>query len=202
MTAGGIQLRGTAQWTDDGVVQLFGVPKQNDPKVQAAHFEVLDGFVDSRDPNPDMSFTVHLNYDETRARYSWIRSAYLAGFAGLGYSYVFRDVMQPIRDQLAHPGDMILPTHMFTDPKMPPTARRILIVDEPDELRCVAVMMGEHMVFLPGLVRPRTLEELAEAFGSHRDTGNSITVTLDGKEVPWPRWPTYLLDRPAVASTT
>lgn len=200
MTAGGIKLRGTAQWRDDGVVQLFGVPKQNDPVVQAAHFAALDGFVDKEDPSPDMSFTVHLDYDEARARYSWIRSAYLAAFAGLGYSYIFRHVMQPIRDQLARTNDNILPTYLFTDHRMPSTERRMLLVDDPDDLRCVAVMMGPHMVVLPGLFRPQTFEELAEAFKAYRDGGNRITVNLNGKEVPWPTWPTYLLDRPAISS--
>ena len=47
----GIPLRGTAQWTEGGL-QLFGVPKQNDPKVQAVHFQALDAYVEGGNPNP------------------------------------------------------------------------------------------------------------------------------------------------------
>jgi hypothetical protein len=41
------------------------------------------------------------------------------------------------------------------------------------------------------------MTELAEAFGKRRRAGDILSVNLNGKEVPWPRWPTYLLDRPA-----
>jgi hypothetical protein len=189
----GIPLRGTAQWTDDGI-QLFGVPKQNDPRVQAAHFEALGAYVESGSPKPKHSFTIHTRFDEAGARISWIRAAYLAAFAALGWSCIFRRVMDPYRSQLKYPDAMTLPTYIFRDHSAPPEVRRVLLVDRPEELRCVAVMLGEHMVFLPGLFRPMTCEELAEAFASKREEGDRLTASLGGKEVPWPRWPTYFLD--------
>jgi hypothetical protein len=193
--ADGIPLRGTAQWTDDGI-QLFGVPKQNHPKVQAAHFEALDAFVESRNPNPNHSFTVHTHFDEARARISWIRSAYLVAFAALGWTYIFRDVMEPFRSQFKKPDTKILPTYILRNPSASPTERRVLLVNEPDELRCVAVVLGEHMVCLPGMFRPMTCKELAEAFVRRREAGR-LNMEFHGKEVPWPRWPTYFLDRPS-----
>lgn len=193
--ANGVPLRATAQWTGESI-QIFGVPGQNDPKVQAAHFEAMDAYVDSRDPNPNISFTINGRYSEARARYSWIRSAYLAAFAALGWSYIFRPVMKPITDQLRDPTAEVLPTYMFRDPSAQPDFRRILLVDEPEELRCVVVAMGEFMVFLPGLFHPLTWPQLADAFGQRRSADNRLTVNLNGKEVPWPRWATYFLDRP------
>jgi hypothetical protein len=194
--ADGIPLRGTAQWTENGI-QIIGVPRQNDPRVQAAQRRALDAYAESGDPKPSISFTVHTRFNDARARYSWIRSAYLAAFAALGWSYILRPVMKPISDQLRNPTAEVLPTYMFRDESAPPDLRRILLVDEPDELRCVAVAIGEFGVFLPGLFRPLTWPQLADAFGRRRGDGDRITVQLDGKEVPWPRWPTYLLDRPA-----
>ncbi|WFE27639.1 HNH endonuclease [Solwaraspora sp. WMMD791] len=194
MYADGIPLRGTAHRTGEGI-QVFGVPSQNDPKVQAAHFEAMDAYVDSRDPNPRISFTIHGRYSEARARYSWIRSAYLAAFAALGWSYVLRPVMKPITDQLRNPTAEVLPTYMFRDLSAPPELRRILLVDDPDELRCVAVAMGEFVVFLPGLFRPLTWPQLADAFGERRNIDNQLTVILNGKEMSWPHSPTYFLDR-------
>jgi len=193
--ANGIPLRGTAQWTEDGI-QFFGVPRQNNPEVQAAYFRTLDEYVETGDSNPNVSFTVHANYDVTRARYSWIRSAYLVAFSALGWSYIFRPIMEPITDQLRNPDTARLRSYMFRDPTAEPSERRILLVDEPDELRCVAVKFGQHVAFLPGLARPLTWEQLAEAFGRRRRPEDRLSGTLDGKDVPWPRWPTYLLDKP------
>jgi hypothetical protein len=189
----GIPLRGTAQWTDNGV-QLFGVPKQNDPKVQAAHFEALDAYVESGNPRPNHSFTVHTRFDEARARISWIRAAYLAALAALGWSYIFRGVMDdPYRKQLQQPESKILPTYVLRDPNASPEERRVLLVERPDELRCVAVVLGEHTVFLPSLFRPITCDKLVEAF-ARRVEGDRLTVSLDGKEVPWPKCATYFMD--------
>lgn len=113
--ADGIPLRGTAQWTDDGI-QLFGIPRQNHPKVQADHFEALHTFVESRNPNPKHSFTVQTRFDEARARISLIRSAYLAAFAALGWSYIFREVMDPFRSQFKQPDEKILTTYILRIP--------------------------------------------------------------------------------------
>ncbi|WP_220292424.1 HNH endonuclease [Streptomyces sp. MBT84] len=189
----GIPLRGTAQWTDSGL-QFVGVPKRNDPKVQAAHLVALDAYVESGDSRPNHSFTVHTRFDEARARISWIRAAYLAAFAALGWSYIFRGVMDPYRKQLQQPDVSVVPTYIFRDPNASVAVRRVLLVDRPDELRCVAVVMGEHTVFLPSLFRPRPCDELVEAFASRRAAGDRLSVTLDGKEVPWPRWATYFMD--------
>lgn len=193
--ADGIPLRGTAQWTEDGL-QLFGVPKQNDPKVQAAHFQAVDAYVDSGNPSPNLSFTIHTPFDEARARLSWIRSAYLAAFAAFGWSYIFREVMEPFREQLKRPDARIIPTYILRNPSASPNELRILLIDQPDELRCVAVMLGEHTVFLPGIFRPLSCEQLAEAFANRREADGNLRVNLNGKEMPWPRWPTYFLDRP------
>lgn len=190
----GIPLRGTAQWTEDGL-QLFGVPKQNDPRVQARYLQALDAYAETGNPNPNLSFTIHTRFDEARARISWIRSAYLAALAALGWSYIFREVMEPFRNQLKQPDARIIPTYMMRNPEVSPDERRMLLVDQPDELRCLAVMLGEHTVFLPGIFRPLTCEQLAEAFGRRRGADDELNVSLNGKEMPWPMWPTYFLDR-------
>ena len=194
--AAGIPLRGTAQWTEDGI-QIFGVPRQNNPKEQAAHLAALDVYVESRDPRPNHSFTIRTRYSETRARISWIRSAYLAAFAALGWSYIFQSVMEPYRRQMAEPDEEVVPTYILRDVDAPSDLRRILIVTEPDDLRSVAVVMGEHTVFLPGIpmLRPQTCVQLVSACKSRADIDQNIKVNLSGKVIPWPRWPTYLLDR-------
>ncbi|WP_326663476.1 hypothetical protein [Streptomyces canus] len=189
----GIPLRGTAQWTDRGI-EFVGMPERNKPEVQAAHLEALDAYVESESPRPNHSFTVHTRFSEARARISWIRAAYLAAFAALGWGYIFRGVMDPYRKQLQQPDASIVPTYILRDPNAPPEERRVLLVDRPDELRSVAVVMGEHTVFLPSLFQPMTCGELAEAFASQRTDGDQLSVNLDGKEIPWPKRAMYFLD--------
>jgi hypothetical protein len=191
----GIPLRGTAQSTEDGI-SLVGVPKQNDPEVEAVYMRAMDSLAKEGGVSPRFSFTVHTRFDEARARLSLIRASYLAAFAGLGWSYILRSVMQPIRDQLSSPDAQLLETYIFRDPDSPNSTRRILLVDDPDELRCVAVMLGEYSVFLPAWWNPRTWDELAEAFCRRREPGDRLNLTLRGKEVPWPKGPMYLFDRP------
>jgi hypothetical protein len=105
--------------------------------------------------------------------------------------------MQPIRDQLKNPDAQFLETYIFRDPDSSSSTKRLLLVNDPDELRCVAVMLGDYSVFLPGLWNPLTWDELAAAFCHRREAGDRLNLTLRGKEVPWPKQPIYLLDRPA-----
>jgi hypothetical protein len=191
----GIPLRGTAQSTEDGI-SLVGVPRQNDPRIEAAYMRALDSLANDKDASHRFSFTVHTRFDEARARLSYIRASYLAAFAGLGWPYILRSIMQPIRDQLKSPKPQLLETYIFRDPDSPRSTKRLLLVNEPDELRCVAVMVGEYGTFLPGVWNPLTWEELAAAFCQRREDGDRLNVTLRGKEVPWPKRPMYLLDRP------
>jgi hypothetical protein len=191
--ADGHRLAGTVRWTEHGI-EILPVNKQNDPREQAEHMKALDRLKEGGDPRSDFSFTVHTRFDEAQARYSWIRSAYLAAFAGLGWSYILRSVMQPIRDQLTNPDHEVIPTYMFRSPDSATARRRILLVDDPEELRCVAVLMGEHGVFLPSVVDQIAMHELCEAFAGRREEGDRISVALHGKEVPWPRRGTYFLD--------
>ncbi|HET9656007.1 MAG TPA: hypothetical protein VFP72_11670, partial [Kineosporiaceae bacterium] len=191
--ADGHPLRGTAEWTEGGL-RIVGVDKQNDDRVRAAHMRALDEFAERGDQRPNFSFTVHTRFSETRARYSWIRSAYLAAFAALGWAYILSPVLRPIREQLANPDAEVLSTYMFRDPEADATARRLLLVSEPEELRCLAVSIGEHGVFLPSVFDPLTMDELAHRFAERCDENQRINVTLNGKLVPWPSRAMYFLD--------
>jgi hypothetical protein len=67
-------------------------------------------------------------------------------------------------------------------------------VNDPPELDCVAVMIGEYSVFLPGVWQPRDWASVAAPFRSRCADDDRLNVRLHGKEVPSPRWPMYLLD--------
>jgi hypothetical protein len=190
----GVPMRGVARSIDGGIV-LEGVPKQNNPKEYASFTQMLQELAEGDKNVPGrLSFTIHTRFDEARARYSLIRAAYLAAFAGLGWSYILRPVMQSVRDQLMNPEGEILSSFIFRDPDSPASLRRLLLVDDPEELRCVAVSIGEYSVFLPDWRRPNTWDEISAAFGRMCDSAGRLNITLNGKEVPWPKSPTYFLD--------
>lgn len=191
-----VPLRGIAQSAEDGI-SIVGVRRQNDPNQQAAFVAMLESLAEGGgDAVGRLSFTIHTRFDEVRARLSLIRSAYLAAFAALGWSYILRPEMQPIRDQLMNPDDSILDTYIFRDPDSATSVRRLLLVADPDELRCVAVTIGEYSVFLPSWSRPKTWDETSAAFGRACDSDGRLSLALRGKEVPWPRAPMYFLDSP------
>lgn len=190
----GIPSRGTAQSTEKGI-SLVSVPGRNSPKEQAAYIRALESLVSEERASSRFSFTIHTRYDETRARLSLIRASYLAAFAGLGWAYILRSEMKPIRDQIKSPSDRLLETYILRDSDSPNSTRRLLLVNDPDELRCIAIVLGEYSVFLPGLSNPLIWDELAAAFTRRCEVGNRLNVTLSGKEVPWPTQPMYLLDR-------
>lgn len=192
----GVPLRGAAQSSEDGI-SIVGVPKQNNREQQAAFVAMLESLVEGgSDAAGRFSFTINTRFDESRARLSIIRSAYLAAFAALGWSYILQSEMQQIRDQLMKPDDAILDTYVFRDPDSATSVRRMILVADPDELRCLAVTIGEYSVFLPGWPRPKTWDETSATFGRECEADGRLNLELKGKEVPWPKKPMYFLDSP------
>jgi hypothetical protein len=100
--ADGVFVRGTAAWTDGGLV-LNGVPQQNDPRELQRYIAAVEGMMGQGIPNPKFSFTIHTRYDDAKARLSWIRSAYLVAFAALGWTYAFRPELDAVRERILHP---------------------------------------------------------------------------------------------------
>lgn len=140
------------------------------------------------DREPDLGFTITEKFLPERAKASWIRTAYLAAFAALGWLYVLQRELQPIRDQLKHPDEKILPALTSYDVKAPSSRRQIHLIHEPTDIRCVLVSMGQHGVFLPGLGNPLSCVELSEAI-SRRVGGSQsmLNIRFDhAQEVPWP----------------
>lgn len=190
--ADGIPLRGRARMTDAGLL-FMGIAPQNAPAVRA-DFETALAAYGSGNPRQGPSVTVHTGFEEARARLSLIRAAYLAAFAGLGWTYILQPALPPIRQQLRSPDVDILKPYLFRDPSTPGTQRTILIVTDPPELASVAVAIGEFTVFLPGLWQDGGWESVAESFAQRAGPDGRLDISLHGKSVPWPTSATYLLD--------
>ena len=48
-----------------------------------------------------------------KARVSWLRSAYLAVFSGLGYRFMYNPALGVVREQIRAPNKEIIPTFML-----------------------------------------------------------------------------------------
>jgi hypothetical protein len=103
-----IVLRSNVSGVGDALL-LSVVPKANNPKDLVETEQILGdwtaaGVVESR-----FGFRVAENVSVANARLSWVRAAYLAAFAALGYRYRFLSQLEALRTQLANPKPEHLP---------------------------------------------------------------------------------------------
>ncbi|WP_244313440.1 hypothetical protein [Streptomyces zinciresistens] len=160
-----------------------------------AHNDALQAAWDRDRSFPSFRFTVTERFVNSHAELSWIRSAYLAAFAALGWRYILRPELQPIRDQIKNPETKILPRLSGFNPEAPTDRKGILLVESPNDLRGVFVTIGRHGVFLPGPPwAAQSCSELSQAITDWSAAESRHQMMLSGKEVPWPKNPMYLLD--------
>jgi len=72
-----------------------------------------------------------------------------AAFAAFGWRYVFLPHLGPAASATGRSGRTLAPAARGGRPAAPRERRQLLIVQEPDELRSLAVVLGCHTVLLP-----------------------------------------------------
>ncbi|MCX5182616.1 HNH endonuclease [Streptomyces sp. NBC_00268] len=190
--AGGVLVNGEAQSTGNGWF-LQGVLKQNHPAMLDAHEDALR--VASEDgETAGLKFTIKERFSSKHADVSWVRSAYLAAFSALGWSYILQPALNPIREQIKPGSSATLPSIIGFNPSHDADVRQIMIVKEPEDLSSVVVRIGHYTVFLPDPWGARNLEQLEESISSLRAEDGSVPFSMDVKIVPWPTKPMYALD--------
>src|SRR5262249_35169863 len=126
---------------------------------------------------------------EAKVRTSWLRAAYLVAFAALGYRYILRTELEPVRAQLRDPDAEHTPRAVMFDPQRSPNRREMWLVERPKTLRCIFVAMGRWGVLVPGLgIDPTFYEGLA----ARKVWPPRSTFT--GTRVLWPTEPRLDLD--------
>jgi HNH endonuclease len=139
-----------------------------------------------------------LSYVPDRAAVSWVRSAYLAAFALLGWKYILQPSLDPVREQLRNPSAGMLPPLSLYAPEGDPGRREIWVVREPAEYQSLLVVAGRHSVFLPLPDDSRSIAELASGLGA--PAGGPVTYAFSGAVFPWPSGPEHRLDPPPVTA--
>jgi hypothetical protein len=169
---------------------IFGVPKATHP---AVHASVIEGFAGAVGEGKWEGFKGTLEFpgfSPERARASWLRSAYLAFFAALGYRFIFRPELDIVRGRINYPTRQGPATfRLIRRESSPPMLIRI---DEPEVFRSYAMFYGPNVVFLPRYNDHGLYTRLA----AHPET----SVSMSGIEYPWPEGrPTFLHDVAGIA---
>lgn len=169
-----------------GGILMFGVPAATAP---TTHAHVMGDFEDATRDGKWEGFSLKLAFpafSPERARASWLRSAYLAFFAALGYRFIFRPELDMVRARIRDPRLDEPRTFRILRPES--SAPALIRVEQPDVFRSYAMFYRRNVVFLPRYNDHGLYGRLAE----HPET----TVTAAGIEYPWPtRRPTFYHDR-------
>jgi hypothetical protein len=181
LTAGGHDI--PAKLVTVGRVHDLKVSKRFKPGADGGFKEAV-----ANDPDGD----IHINFYADRhrptyARICWLRAAYLALFAVMGYRYALLPGLEIVRRQIRDPDNEHIRTFLIEVPgEHPWTDRRIVQVTSPDWLRCWGVQMGRYLALLPqgGDVG------LYERISQHRAT-ETESGAMTGTPLGWPRHPTF-----------
>ncbi|MET7567438.1 HNH endonuclease [Streptomyces sp. NPDC005492] len=191
--ADGISVRGEVQSSGAGWF-MQGVPRRNDPAMLDAHERALRE-ASERGEAPQFNFELAERFSPQHADVSWIRSAYLAAFSALGWRYILRPALDPIRELLKSDSLPELPLVIGFNPTADSGSRSVMIVREPENLSSVHVAIGQYSVFLPDPWGIMSLQELAESISGMRNEEGGVSAMLSGQLASWPKKPMYLLDR-------
>jgi hypothetical protein len=186
---GDVTVRGSV----NSAMMMFVVPKANNPSDVTEMTRTLTKWADEG-VGGRIGFRFRERLSPQAARLSWVRAGYLAAFAALGWRYALLECLNPLRAQLAAPEESILPPLSFFDAAASPNRRQMLIVEEPAEMRSLAVALGRHTVFLPCPVESRSLDEISAGLAWYSEQPISRR-RCTRKQVPWPAEPQYALDQ-------
>jgi hypothetical protein len=172
-----------------GQVGIFYVPGQNNPNNHGAYLEALD------DPaNITQRIRMRADFVWSKADLSYLRAAYLASFAALGWKQIFRPAFLPLLKRLAGDAGAEMPPILVRyDVNETSTENSMLYVTEDGPQQGVLLIrMGRSIVALPGPDDDRTLIELAVALAELLPNG--AQRTFRGQVVPWPARPEHRCD--------
>lgn len=166
---------------------VLGLPQSNPPEVTRQIQDAMEMI------GQEHSFKLSLTknrYSPQRERISWLRAAYLAAFAALGYRYILRSILDPVRQQILDPDKEVIHTFKLDDAVAPSDRRFIVFVSKPDWVRGLAVAMGRYIVLLPVDTDDTNFYERLKS-----NTTAGLKAELSGQlQLTWPRGPVFARD--------
>jgi hypothetical protein len=130
----------------------------------------------------DFSFQIRFRpYNPRRAATAWLRTAYLAAFAKLGYRYVLRPELDGVRRKLLNP-DVKEPSAFLV--RWPDDiGPDLVLIDEPAEFRSLAMVYRPWMVLLPRIGDMALYDRLASLPRG--------PIAFSGSRLGWPSGPEF-----------
>lgn len=178
----------TAEARIDGDnVQLLGVRQRTDPKAHAAWTAGLESASAAGSFDWDVTVDFKTSHNARRETVAWLRVGYLYAFAALGYTFVMRPELDPVRQQILRPdtGTVLKLVKQTPSPKQ----EGIVFIDTPDEMRSIAVIIRNRIIFLPHFINTdgfySRMEPVSEAdhrffiSGKHRLLPDGPELALD-----------------------
>jgi hypothetical protein len=171
----------------DHAIRAFCIPKAASPGVHAA---MMGEVGRAATGNSWEGFSLDIEFapfSHAGAAASWLRAAYLAFFASLGYRFILRGELNVVRSRvtLQQPDE----PRIFRIIRRERCQPRLVRIDQPAVFRSYAMFYGRNVVLLPMHGDDGLYDRLAE----EPDTN----IAMSGVEFPWPRGPMFQLDRVA-----
>jgi len=173
-------------------ISVVAAPKRTNPAAQAAFISEMQRLAVTKASPVKGSVVFRVGpLDARRERAAWLKAGFLIAFAAWGYRYALRPILNRIRAQIAEPDSPTLERAAFRDSNQGERGGRwLIIVRQPEDLRCVLVEIDDWRVMLPDFTpEPDFYERLSAAMIRR---GTSATYT--GDLMPWPEQPLYALD--------
>ncbi len=152
----------------------------------AAYFEDLTRVPITSEPFR-LSFSL-TDPNHRLARVSWLKSAYLALFALLGYRYAMHPFLGPVRHQIQNPEQEHLgPFSLRLPQPLPFSECRVFRLATPELPVCWGVQMGPILIFLPHGDPDALYGRLAEL------KGQGASFEFKAENSVWPLAPVFAM---------
>jgi hypothetical protein len=168
-------------------VEVVEAVEKTDPKMSEAFASELERRTSSGSRDWKLTLAFSARHDPWREDVAWLRVAYLYLFALLGYNFIMRSVLEPIRSQFQNPDEHLVEPVLkrlteYAD------VNRIMVVHGPRHLSGFAVQLGRRLFFLPGFVECGSFyERLAELPPKGR-------LDLAARQLETPQGPEFICD--------
>lgn len=169
-----------------GGIVIAGEPKKSNPKEHASLFEKLERAAVEGTQGIDFTISVPMVHNAWREEVGWLRVAYLYAFAALGYNFILRSELTPIREQIRKPDDKLVPYIMGKEAQ---DSAGIMFVHEPEELRSIAVAVAKRILFFPCFDEAPSFHDRFRA-----REGLNGPWTISGKQMGLPSRPAFIVD--------
>jgi hypothetical protein len=166
------------------------VKKATPPGVAAKQMAFMDR-IRTPDAAEAREFNVQFaGFNPQRAAIGWLRAAFLAAFAKLGYRYAYHPALSIVRDQITRYDQKVLPGFRCIMKMPAEPALQMMVIEKPSELDGLAVIMHRHVVLLP-----HANESGMNFYDRAKTEGErDPEMQVSGRPISWPVGPEFLWD--------